>query len=321
MEDTNDTKVMVFQNMRFPQKLWQLLKLGSNAIMWGGSGQSILLNYKILHLYLQTHHSIFKTSNISSFIRQLNLYGFRKVTSHLQDPLCNSSNPFMHEYMHDYFQCGRPELLKKISRKPLNFKTTSKFKKCNMQGQTSLTPLQKARHSLRVALNKAVENYYLHNYEDNKCKIEFEDAQEVVSDNGEVDINMFMPKENEVNPKTDSMKIKLENEYSWFNNSRDCQQNPNEGVQMQLVEANSCYDTAKMELLAEFNVNKNTSLLNCILPSLGNDNIDDNAVNENTENYFHGEWEQMLNDINANKHSFYSQISMANDILNPENFY
>lgn len=117
-------------HLRFPQKLWYLLNSRTDTIIWGTMGRTILLNYTLLDCYLRCNRSIFKTTHISSFIRQLNLYGFRKVTSHLQDPLCNASNPDLHEYMHDFFQYGKVDLLNNIKRKSFNMKkyaTVSSF--------------------------------------------------------------------------------------------------------------------------------------------------------------------------------------------------
>ena len=107
------------QAVKFPQKLWKIVNdCETGAIQWSHSGNSILLEYnKFQKEYLTLNTSIFKTTNITSFIRQLNLYGFRKVTSHRRDPICNSHNPNMHEFLHEYFRIDRPDLLKKVCRK------------------------------------------------------------------------------------------------------------------------------------------------------------------------------------------------------------
>ncbi|XP_018397137.1 PREDICTED: heat shock transcription factor, X-linked-like [Cyphomyrmex costatus] len=109
----------VLQSMRFPQKLWRIVnECKTGAIRWGTNGDTILLNYKRFQTeYLDTHRPIFKTSNITSFIRQLNLYGFRKVTCHGRDSACNSCNPHVHEFLHDSFRADRIDLLSKVCRK------------------------------------------------------------------------------------------------------------------------------------------------------------------------------------------------------------
>lgn len=104
---------------RFPQKLWKIVnECKTSAISWNTNGTSILLDYKKFHeQYLSPGNKIFKTSNITSFIRQLNLYGFRKVTSHNRDPMCNMKNPDIHEFTHDYFNRDCENLLTKVCRK------------------------------------------------------------------------------------------------------------------------------------------------------------------------------------------------------------
>ena len=65
-------------------------------------------------LFLIAFQSIMPTSNMSSFIRQLNLYGFRKLT----DP-DGQSNGLVDvlEFTHDQFRNDRPELRSAIKRK------------------------------------------------------------------------------------------------------------------------------------------------------------------------------------------------------------
>ncbi|KAG6463350.1 hypothetical protein O3G_MSEX013815 [Manduca sexta] len=359
-----EDKNAIFQ-MRFPQKLWYLLNLRTEAILWGGTGRTILFNYRVLHNYLQCNQSVFKTTNISSFVRQLNLYGFRKVTSHLQDPLCNSSNPYMHEYVHDYFQYGRPELLNKITRKALAMKRSFKPKGfCDhIEQMIFLTPLQKARRALRMALKRAAQDMILQNSSKQfKYLIDWEDAQDgyceddenieldwLTQNNESSECILPAPVNNEENTKQvkpESVGDKPPDDIINFNDD-SCQQSaenfPGQFLSMPDLDPEPSGSNPSVELLAEFDIDNDAdqnivrkisdkgnycSSLNCVLPSISNDQIDDVSIAENNENsaHYHREWDQMFSDIMANKapnhecgsdlKELYSQISKTIDLLN-----
>ncbi|XP_047545174.1 heat shock factor protein 3-like [Vanessa atalanta] len=325
--------------MRFPQKLWYLLNLHTDAILWGGTGRTILLNYRVLQHYLKCDHSIFKTTNISSFIRQLNLYGFRKVTSHLQDPLCNSSNPYMHEFIHDNFQYGRPELLNKITRKALTMKRGFKPKSLENSDQIIyISPLQKARRALRLALKKAAQDLLVLN-SSKDCNSQYVDSTDdyceeeeniefdwLITDN----VNMEHQKEftksdtvqsiNENSSTTNYGDLSQDGLLDFSGNMDTCQPN-NENFSTQFLSMPDLDEPTEkksdVELLAEFNITSDIeehvksseashecNSLNCVLPSVNNQ-IDDGTMAEkdNDINHYHGEWDQMLYDIIDNKGS------------------
>ncbi|KAM4663954.1 heat shock factor protein 3-like [Discoglossus pictus] len=101
----------------FLSKLWALVEEPTNRdiIAWNWNGQNFCIRdeqrfcKEILPRY-------FKHNNLSSFIRQLNMYGFRKVMS-LESGLIKPENSSAIEFQHPYFKKGKAELLENIKRK------------------------------------------------------------------------------------------------------------------------------------------------------------------------------------------------------------
>ncbi|XP_030054427.1 heat shock factor protein 2 isoform X2 [Microcaecilia unicolor] len=101
----------------FLSKLWTLVE-GADAnefITWSQNGQSFLVldeqrfAKEILPKY-------FKHNNMASFVRQLNMYGFRKVV-HVDSGIIKQERDGPVEFKHPYFKQGQDELLENIKRK------------------------------------------------------------------------------------------------------------------------------------------------------------------------------------------------------------
>ncbi|XP_024048381.1 heat shock factor protein 2 [Terrapene carolina triunguis] len=101
----------------FLSKLWALLgEAPSNQLItWSQNGQSFLVldeqrfAKEILPKY-------FKHNNMASFVRQLNMYGFRKVV-HVDSGIVKLERDGPVEFQHPYFKQGRDDLLEHIKRK------------------------------------------------------------------------------------------------------------------------------------------------------------------------------------------------------------
>uniref|UniRef100_A0A3P8VRL1 HSF-type DNA-binding domain-containing protein n=1 Tax=Cynoglossus semilaevis TaxID=244447 RepID=A0A3P8VRL1_CYNSE len=73
----------------FPAKLWRLVNNpASTAICWDHLGKAIVINQERFESQILSSTSSpnldntgsFKTTNFCSFVRQLNLYGFKKIS-------------------------------------------------------------------------------------------------------------------------------------------------------------------------------------------------------------------------------------------------
>ena len=134
-----------------------------NTIEWAPDGNSILI--KNIEEFTKVLPIFFKTKNYSSFVRQLNMYGFHK----------QKNSDGVHEFKHEYFKKGDISSLAKIQRK-LNEQPENKgesylelknlqyeyqrLKKVNSEFEDSLKVLIKQNKKLMEANRQLVYQFY-----------------------------------------------------------------------------------------------------------------------------------------------------------------
>ncbi|KAI0780561.1 hypothetical protein BD413DRAFT_462499 [Trametes elegans] len=103
---------------RFLLKLYEIINDPTNEelIKWSESGDSFYI-YHQERFAKEVLGKWFKHQNFSSFVRQLNLYGFRKITALQQGLLRMENDVETTQFAHPYFHRGQPDLLALIQRK------------------------------------------------------------------------------------------------------------------------------------------------------------------------------------------------------------
>lgn len=109
----------------FPAKLWRLVNNPENkAICWDTNGDAIIIDQNALERQILSPSTItsettdaFNTTNFSSFIRQLNLYGFKKVDPATKDSHhpAEDSGAY-HRFCNPNFKRNHPELVASMRR-------------------------------------------------------------------------------------------------------------------------------------------------------------------------------------------------------------
>ncbi|KAG7282573.1 hypothetical protein CRUP_018692 [Coryphaenoides rupestris] len=104
----------------FLTKLWTLVEDEdtNELICWSQEGNSFLVLDE-QRFAKEILPKFFKHNNMASFIRQLNMYGFRKVM-HIDTGVVKQERDGPVEFQHPYFKHGQDDLLENIKRKVSN---------------------------------------------------------------------------------------------------------------------------------------------------------------------------------------------------------
>jgi len=128
LTDMIDVSMSNCQIPAFLSKLWQLVndKNNENLVSWSVSGQSFVIfdQVQFAKLVLPNY---FKHQKINSFIRQLNMYGFKKVPNLTEGTLHSMENESI-EFANEFFIRNHHELMQKIKRKETKRSTTISLK-------------------------------------------------------------------------------------------------------------------------------------------------------------------------------------------------
>ncbi|XP_051954416.1 heat shock factor protein 2-like [Xyrauchen texanus] len=104
----------------FLTKLWALVEDSdtNEFICWSQEGNSFLVLDE-QRFAKEILPKFFKHNNMASFVRQLNMYGFRKVM-HIDTGIVKQERDGPVEFQHPYFKHGQDDLLENIKRKVSN---------------------------------------------------------------------------------------------------------------------------------------------------------------------------------------------------------
>lgn len=99
-------------SQRFQRKLWDLANSCKSAsLQWSKGGDVIVFDFTLFKKEFLDHTDKFcKSNKIASFVRQLNLYGFKKVSN------ARRSRKNIHEFKHPWFARDRDDWLQYVNR-------------------------------------------------------------------------------------------------------------------------------------------------------------------------------------------------------------
>lgn len=143
----------------FLVKLWKMVNdpKTDNLICWGKDGKTFIIRNEV-QFWCTLLPLYYKHNNMSSFIRQLNMYGFHKI-SLLNSSITNDKVEV--EFVHPYFQRDEPGLLGNIKRKVTSSRYSSEKNLPEVANQDQLSKLMadvKYLHNRQAQVDVVINN-------------------------------------------------------------------------------------------------------------------------------------------------------------------
>ncbi|KAI9259498.1 HSF-type DNA-binding-domain-containing protein [Phascolomyces articulosus] len=156
MNGTNGNNSNNNNNNTFVHKLYNMVvdKQYQHLIAWNFTGTSFVV-CNIMEFSRDVLPKHFKHNNFSSFVRQLNMYGFHKVNKSPRGHRTMAENQIW-EFSHCKFMKSRPDLLDEIKRKAIEPDTV---RRDNSDLHTRVQMMQSSQASMMQQIAQLQENF------------------------------------------------------------------------------------------------------------------------------------------------------------------
>lgn len=168
----------------FVQILHSVVSAQSGPVIWSETAHNtIKLNLLALDNYLNTEYaSQFEIQTVHDFLRQLNLFGFKRLPSLTSDSI---------KYQHEFFQRDQPKLLSQIIVHTISSEASEKVLLATRRSETLMAEHRTLTDTCRMRANYAIDDPSLEKIMLEMAVAMFQLDREISKDSAEIPAEFY----------------------------------------------------------------------------------------------------------------------------------